>query len=67
MSCAHEGRVVLVPVVVEPVVVANPLAAVPVKIAGIEVAVGVAVMYKVPPISPSLHAKDCIEFAIKIA
>ena len=41
-SCAHRGRVIRVEVIVEPVVVPVPLATIPVEIADIEVAIGVA-------------------------
>ena len=54
MSCAHEGRIDTVPVVVEPVVVPVPAIAVPVQIANVEVAVGVAKLYRKPPKPPPL-------------
>ena len=60
------GRgVVVVPVVVKPVVVPLPPAIVPVEVANVEVAVRVAVAYKVPPVPPPLeYSQGCIAFGI---
>lgn len=44
--CRDRRRVVVVPLIVEPVVVPVPLLAVPIEITDIEVAIGVAVLYK---------------------
>jgi len=49
-SFGHRGRVVVVPVVVEPVGVPVPPVAVPVEVTDVEVAVPVAVMYEAPSI-----------------
>ena len=48
-SCEQSRGVVGVPVVIEPVVVPVPPIAVPVEVTNIEVAIRVAVAYKVPP------------------
>ena len=46
--CEKQGRVLDIKLVVEPVVVRLPMTAIKVQIADIEVAVRVAVTYKVP-------------------
>lgn len=51
----HRSRVVVVPVVIEPVVVPVPPVVVPVKVTHVEVAIGVAVLYRKPSISPPLE------------
>ena len=43
MSCGHRSRVVVVPVIVEPVVVPIPRTVVPIEVTDVEVAIGVAV------------------------
>jgi hypothetical protein len=54
-SCEHHSRIVGVPVVIEPVVVHDPLAIVPVEVTDIEVAVRFTVLYKTPSIPPPLE------------
>ena len=51
-SCVQSRRVVAVPVVVEPVDIPVPPAAVPVQIPDIQVAVRVAVAYEAPSMPP---------------
>ena len=52
----ESGRVVIVEVIVEPVVVPVPLVAVPIEVTDVQLAVGIAVkIYKVPPVSPPLE------------
>lgn len=53
--CERRSGVVSVPVVVEPVVVPDPLVSVPVEVTDVEVAIGVAVLYRPPSISPPLE------------
>lgn len=50
MSCEQSRGVVAVPDVVEPVVVPIPRSIVEVQIADVEVAVRVAVAYRMPPL-----------------
>ena len=50
MSCDNGSRVVVVPVIVEPVVVPVPRTIVPVQVADIDIAVRVAVMYNMPSV-----------------
>ena len=45
-SCTQESRIVLIPVVVEPIVVPVPCVAIPVEITNVQVAIGVAVCMK---------------------
>ena len=54
-SCAQSRRVVVVPIVVKPVVVPVPPVAVPVEVTDIEVAVSVAVSYRIPSVPPPLE------------
>ena len=54
--CTQRSRIVVVPVIVEPVVVPVPPVAVPVQVADVQVAIRVAVMCGMPSISPSLEA-----------
>ena len=54
LTCAHSRRVVAAPVVVEPVVAPVPPVVVPVQVTDVEVAVRVAVVYRVPSVSPPL-------------
>ena len=53
--CEQSNGVVAVPVVVEPVVVTLPLAVVEVEATDIQVAVGVAVVYRMPSLPPPLE------------
>ena len=55
VSCEQSRRAVVIPVVVEPVVVPVPRPAAEVQIADIEVAVGVAALYRMPPLPPPLE------------
>jgi hypothetical protein len=50
--CADRGRVVVIELIVEPVVVPVPLLAVPVEVADHQVAVRVPVKYNLPPVPP---------------
>jgi hypothetical protein len=52
VSCGHRGRVVVIPVIVEPVVVPVPPIAVPIQVTDVEVAIGVAVLYKISSVPP---------------
>ena len=61
-SCVNQSRVVVIPVVVEPVEVPVPPATVPVEVANVEVAVPVAVMYETPSVPLLIeHSPSCIE------
>ena len=55
-GCANRRRIVLVPVVVEPVVVPVPPVAVPIEVTDAQVAVRIAVMCGVPSVSLPLEA-----------
>ena len=50
--CENSSRLIRVPVVVEPVVVPVPRAIVEVQIADVLVAIAVAVLYRMPSITP---------------
>lgn len=45
-------RVLTIPVIAEPVVVPVPLLAVPVQVTDVQVAIGVAVMYRASSVTP---------------
>lgn len=51
-SCGQSRGIVVVEVIVEPVVVPVPPVVVPVEVTDVEVAIGVAVLHKTPPIPP---------------
>ena len=55
-SCRHSGRVVEAPIIVEPVVVQDPPVIVPVEVTDVEVAIGVAEIYKTSSLPPPLEA-----------
>jgi hypothetical protein len=54
--CKRRSGIVSVPVIVEPVVVPDPLVSVPIEVTDVEVAIGVAVLYRSPSISPPLES-----------
>ena len=63
--CEQSRRVVAVPVVVEPVVVPIPHPVVEIQIADIEIAIRVAVAYRMPSLPPPLeYSRSCIAFGI---
>jgi hypothetical protein len=65
VSCGQRGGVVRVEVVVEPVVVPVPRTSVPVEVTDVEVAVRVAIMYRMPPLPLLLeYSQSCIVFGI---
>lgn len=51
-GCAQRSRIVVVPIVVEPVVVPVPPVAVPVEVTNVQVAIGVAIMCEVSSVPP---------------
>jgi hypothetical protein len=64
-SCVNQRRVVVIPVVVEPIEVPVPPVAVPVEVTNVEVAIPVAVMYKTPSIPLLIeYSPSCIESSI---
>jgi hypothetical protein len=53
-SCERSGRIVRIPVIVEPVVVPVPLPAIKVQIEDVAVAIRIAQICKTPPITTAL-------------
>lgn len=54
MICEDRSRVVVVPIVVEPVVVRDPPRPVPVEVTDVEIAISVAESYEIYSVSPPL-------------
>lgn len=67
VSCADSRRVLIVPVVVEPIVVRAVRTVVPIAVADVEIAVAVAKACEAPPMPLSLPiecSRGCIVFVI---
>jgi hypothetical protein len=65
VSCAQDGGVIVIEVIVEPIVVPLPTTLVPDEVANIQVAVRVAIMCRMPSVPLSLeYSQDCIVFDI---
>ena len=65
---ACDGRgIVGVEIIVEPVAVPVPGLAIPVQVPDVQVAIGVAVLHRVPSLPlPLEYSQGCIEFVIEI-